>query len=374
MVTTTGTGSYTLSLTVTDNTYTTKCNATCTYAVTVNTGNALYTYTQGYYSSTGTSCTPAGGFRGALALTQYALDNFDGIIGNSTGKLYLGVSGHSFTVNYADASKLVAIMPGGGTASTLAKDYNLATSSAYPPLKNGKISNVLLSQAITLDLNIHIQGDALSSFALKTGYLTTQKGDMSTCPVTKVISCSKDASSISSLQIATSTGMKNWIAGKTVNDLLNLASSALGGGALPSGVSLSDITNAIDAINKSFDGGRFFLGYYTTAQTCSTISSSIASVSVNRNSGAVSQLNVKAYPNPFRDAVNFTFTSPVSGKALLEVYDMLGNKLGIVYQGNVDAGVQQMISYNVPAGSRVPMMYKLTVGDKTAHSLLIPEK
>jgi hypothetical protein len=373
-VTTTTKGYYKLSLKVTDNTYSTGCNSTCIDSVAVNTNNGFYTYTQGYYSSTGTSCTPLGGAKGAVALIQYALDNTDGVIGSPAPhneQMVFGLTNHSFTLNYADAAALVTIMPGGGTAAVLSGILSVTNV----PLKSGKISNVLLSQTITLGLNINIQGDGLKNLTLKTGYLTTQKGDLSTCPTTKVIPCSKDAGSISSLQIATSTGMKTWIAGKTVNDLLNLASSALGGGTLPTGLSLSDITNAIDAINKSFDGGRFFLGFYTTAQTCSTISSAVASsISVNRNSASVTQLTVKAYPNPFQNKVNFTFTSPVSGTAVLEVYDLLGNKLAIVYQGKVDAGAQRTISYNVPAGSKVPMMYRITVGDKTSHALLIPAK
>jgi hypothetical protein len=72
--------------------------------------------------------------------------------------------------------------------------------------------------------------------------------------------------------------------------------------------------------------------------------------------------------------VNFIFTSPVSGTALLEVYDMLGNKLAIVYQGKVDAGVEHTILYNVPAGDRVTLIYKLSVGDKTSHAMLLPGK
>ena len=176
------------------------------------------------------------------------------------------------------------------------------------------------------------------------------------------------------MQIATSTGMKNWIAGKTVNDLLNLASSALGGGSLPSGVSLSDITNAIDVINKSFDGGRFFLGYYSSAQTCSSISSAIPSGAITYRGTTSSGLNVKAFPNPYTSEVKFQFTSPVSGTAILEAYDLMGRKLGVIFEGKIQAGVQQMVTYNVPVGNRVTIMYKLSVGDQTFHGTLIPLK
>ena len=127
-----------------------------------NCGGAIYTYTQGFYGSTGSGCTPlAGPIKGAVAVVKYALDNRDGILGNSTGQIYLGKSGASITINYADAAKLVAIMPGGGTAGKLGNNYNLSALSFYPPLKNGRIDNVFLSQTITLALNVSIAGNSL---------------------------------------------------------------------------------------------------------------------------------------------------------------------------------------------------------------------
>jgi len=86
------------------------------------------------------------------------------------------------------------------------------------------------------------------------------------------------------------------------------------------------------------------------------------------------ELRVNAYPNPFKDKVSFKFTSPVSGKAVLEAYDLMGRKLAVIYQGTVDAGVERMVTYNVPAGTRVAMMYRLTVGDKSYHAMIMPEK
>jgi hypothetical protein len=86
------------------------------------------------------------------------------------------------------------------------------------------------------------------------------------------------------------------------------------------------------------------------------------------------ELNVIASPNPYTGTVYFRFTSPVSGKATLEAYDLVGKKLATIYEGNVDAGVERVIKYNVSAGNRVTMVYKLTVGDKTSHGMLVPQK
>src|ERR1700746_1929627 len=99
-------------------------------------------------------------------------------------------------------------MPGGGTASNLAADYDLSTLTATPtpPLKSGKLVNVLLSQTITLALNENIQGTSLKTFVLHSGYLTVQKGDASTCPIIKVLSCSKGGS-ISSLKLTANAAL-----------------------------------------------------------------------------------------------------------------------------------------------------------------------
>jgi hypothetical protein len=83
-------------------------------------------------------------------------------------------------------------------------------------------------------------------------------------------------------------------------------------------------------------------------------------------------LQVAAYPNPYNSSINFQIASPIQGKASLEVYDLLGRKLAIVYQGNLDAGKQRTINYKVPSSMHVPMIYKLRVGNKTTFGKLLP--
>ena len=83
-------------------------------------------------------------------------------------------------------------------------------------------------------------------------------------------------------------------------------------------------------------------------------------------------LVVRSYPNPFSNTVTFTFVSPLPGKALLEVYDMVGKKLGVVFEGNVSAGVQKTITYNIPAALKIPMVYKVKVGTLSEKGKLLP--
>jgi hypothetical protein len=85
-------------------------------------------------------------------------------------------------------------------------------------------------------------------------------------------------------------------------------------------------------------------------------------------------LKVTAAPNPFTSVVNFSFVAPVSGKANLELYDLVGKKLAVVFSGDVKAGAVVSVKCNMPAGHAGPVIYKLDVGDKSAHGTLIPLK
>jgi hypothetical protein len=121
-----------------------------------------------------------------------------------------------------------------------------------------------------------------------------------------------------------------------------------------------------------------------TFQTCSTfVSKAPVDQQVNtttQQSGkpkvtpAITELQVQAYPNPFNSSVNFVLVSPVSGKANLEIYDMLGRRLAIVYQGSLQAGVQKTINYRVPTPYKVPIVYKLSVGSNSSRGKLLPDK
>jgi hypothetical protein len=378
----------TYSVTVTDNN---NCTATISATVTRGACVPLYTYTQGYYSSTGTSCTPLGGTKGATALIQYALDNLDKQIGlpiPHNEQIYLGKTGASFTLNYADAANLVKVMPGGGTATKLTANYSFPLPSTI--LKNGKINNVLLAQTITLGLNINIQGDGLGNFILHTQFLTTMSGAGTACPI--VMATCSNGGVVSSLKLSSNAAFLAYLDNKMVSDLYAMASAALGG-TLPvianGTVSYTDINNAIDVINRSFDGGRFFLGYYDVAPTCSTLSASKPRTYSNIFGNApartmyqpkiveeekVTTLSATAYPNPFTDRVKFSIVSPVSGKASLDVYNMMGQKIKTVYNGYLFANRTQVIDYSIPSSVKGALIYTLRVGDKQVNGKVVQMK
>jgi hypothetical protein len=79
---------------------------------------------------------------------------------------------------------------------------------------------------------------------------------------------------------------------------------------------------------------------------------------------------VTAYPNPFSNKVKFVVTSAIAGKGSLEVYNMLGQKIKSVYQGNIIAG-NQIFELSLPSAQRSNLIYVLRVGDKRVTGKLL---
>lgn len=83
-----------------------------------------------------------------------------------------------------------------------------------------------------------------------------------------------------------------------------------------------------------------------------------------------SKTRVVAYPNPYNDKVKFLVTSLESGKGSLEVYNMLGQKIKTVYQGQISAG-SQSFEMSVPVPQRSSLIYVLKIGDKQVSGKLL---
>jgi PKD repeat protein len=379
-VTTSTIGSYTVNLSVTNTVTGCSSASNCSYIITVTPTGPFYTVTQGFYGNVGGKVCMAGKSYIAGSTTTVA-----GLIETSISnmlnqKLILGSSTKSFTMgnSVVEANNLIKYMPGNQTPAKLSGIYNITTS--LPPLSKNKIANVFLTESITLALNVSIPNNSLGAFVLKTGYLTTQKTDPSSCPSTKVLACTVSSSSISSVKITTNAGLINWINSgtKTVQNLLDLASASLGGASLPSGVTLSDINNAIDVINNAFDGGKFFLGYYATSKSCSSTYREGVMTSNQTNPVSLitepAKLSVTAYPNPFSNEVEFLIESPVAGMATLNVYNIVGQKLHTVYQGYLYAGAKQLIDYKVPSSYKGALIYTLKIGNQEINGKLVQMK
>jgi len=55
---------------------------------------------------------------------------------------------------------------------------------------------------------------------------------------------------------------------------------------------------------------------------------------------------IEIQPNPFMDNARIGFVLPESGKVLVELYDMNGSRLAILYQGNVTGNIPYQVDFN----------------------------
>ncbi|KIC91863.1 SprB repeat-containing protein [Flavihumibacter sp. ZG627] len=83
---------------------------------------------------------------------------------------------------------------------------------------------------------------------------------------------------------------------------------------------------------------------------------------------------IRAFPNPYGNEINFRVISPVSGNASLELFDMLGRRVAVIYNGRVQSGVLQTLQYKVPATQRSALIYKLSIGNESWKGTLLPGK
>jgi hypothetical protein len=291
--------------------------------------DVLCTYTQGFYgNSGGMACTPNGSYS-TLALIQKSITNMGGV-------LYLGRGtsasdpGGSFTVAYANASKIIDIMPGGGGAAVLLADYNAATQFTLPPLKNGRINNGLLSQTIALALNLYMvdhPSESVGEFVLEGGkYLVTvKKSKASSCEEPVMADCIDDPSAVNSWWIPANV-VDALPAPKNVWTLFQMAKDALGGKTLPTGVTLSDIQSVVDKINNAFDECRFFKYYSDVKEVCPpVIAAEPVFTTEARTIETADNTGFEVFPVPFDNTLTIRYKFDYVSDVTIELLDGFGN-------------------------------------------------
>jgi hypothetical protein len=315
----------------------------CTATFTVEPCAEFCTYTQGKYGNQykSTACD----LETRIATSIFVANLLD------QGPLKIGNSTNYVLFQAGDAAVINSILPGGsGTAvlsgactptasTTPLKDKNYLT-------KQGKLSNGLLAQTLTLGLNLRIN-NGLTDLALQSGkYLVTQKK----------VACEKESGVVEPVCVdGVLTVNPYWygmLDGTVVNYLMNtsgysatvgslykLANDALGGMTLPSGLTLGKIMSAVDLINNAFDECRAFVGYWTDKYACPTLSDATITSGLEAKP-------LKVYPNPFNEKVTFEFVSNKDTQTVLEITNIVGQKITTLFNGPVKAGELNRIEYN----------------------------
>ncbi|MCE4565240.1 T9SS type A sorting domain-containing protein [Maribellus sp. CM-23] len=85
------------------------------------------------------------------------------------------------------------------------------------------------------------------------------------------------------------------------------------------------------------------------------------------------KFSVKAYPNPFSDQVKFEVNVPEESNGSLELFNMLGQKVKIIHQGHLNAGINTF-EVSLPKQQSTTLIYKFRTGDKQLTGKLLQIK
>ncbi|MCB0658536.1 MAG: T9SS type A sorting domain-containing protein, partial [Saprospiraceae bacterium] len=289
----TGTGQLVLQLTVTDQN---GCSTICTVEAEPPSSDLAggCTLTQGFY----------GNDRGRYCDGRKTSPLIADLM--ASGSIVLGKPGKSFTLTENDVDCIIGLLGGGGPSESLdpgngsCGDFNFSTKT-----KRGATTsrNTLVSQAITLALNMRLDGDLGAMQIMGNCMTTASSSDCGTNGSAYAIP-GTERNYCFSPSILQKLGT-----GFTISELFDLASRALGGENV--GVSLGDITDALGFINDGFDECRIVTQWSTTNSISAPQGEELTETQgeINRPEGKVT-----AYPNPTVNLVKLAFEIPISSE------------------------------------------------------------
>ncbi|MFM7104427.1 MAG: T9SS type A sorting domain-containing protein, partial [Flavobacteriales bacterium] len=296
------------------------CSSSC--CVTLNSvGSQFCTYTQGFYGGNGKNCSQ----QTVIQVINQALASGNLVIGNPANN-------RSVTILSNQGACLQSKMPSGSTAIALPVGNvtcATATGSSYVSA-NGRFVNVLLGQTIALGLNLR-NSSGLSSFVLAGTQFTTAKA--STCANGTPLAGTEQTFCIPA-------NVWNYLSPKTVGKLYELANQALGGNT-PSGLTISDINAAVDAINRGFDNCRIVVGF----GTCPTTRADMSEVN-EEITGVINGLAMVTYPNPMGDEATVSFSSDSDVNARVEIFSSRGELVTTIFNGEMKAGENRSVQFD----------------------------
>jgi hypothetical protein len=288
------------------------------------------TYTQGFYSNPkAMGCYYNNGIASSISSGQIMLNAF----GASTYQVFGSVTNRQFFTLFKDDisdGDIFKMLPGFGNSQALLVDNILPYSGAYYSDKStwylvpietngsqkGKIKNLLLSQLMTLWLNLRTS-NSLGNVDLTNDTLVTiaQTFCGSGIPTGSPAKFGLPHSVI--LYLNGGNGYAHDVSG-----LFQLANDILGGAN--TSVTATDVQAAVTKINEAFDGCRILVGTIPMTQQelpLTKIPQQQSQITIG------DKLIVTAFPNPFQKQFSLEITSPVSGIAVIEYYSEKGERI-----------------------------------------------
>ncbi|MFC5684306.1 hypothetical protein ACYE2N_16095, partial [Flavobacterium sp. MAHUQ-51] len=308
-------------------------------------GGQLCTYTQGAFGNYG------GKYCDGTIDGIATIDLITKAITNAGGSIVVGKSSASVIMSLGDENCIINQLPGGGKATEIfpAGDYDICPSLPNSFLKTGKINNVLLSQTITLSLNVNItQPSQLGGFVLQAGTLATAKPDggcgssiakQRICGhfegnvwVNTVNEYTYRTFSAAVINAIIPDGNNN----RTIAGLLDLANRALanvdGVKNSENGVSLSEIAGAVAAVNEVFDECAIAVGW--DLEKCPEPPTLDLSGITTAKISSTEVAGFTAYPVPFVDQLTIRYDFDYVSDVKIEVF----NSKGIIVYSMIDSG------------------------------------
>src|SRR5688572_4161963 len=367
----TGNGSYTVSLRTMENEVTCSSQKTVDVIECVN----ACTYTQGFYGNQkGTACYNNSGFTtDASTLMQAAFGiNSSQVFGNIANKRF-------FTLFRTDITNgnIYKMLPGGGNAKAIDIDKKPPYDGAYyddqstwslvPILatgpQKGRIRNSLLAQTITLWFNIR-NSSTLGSISLADDTLITKA--LASCGSNNPVG-EGTKFGLPHNVIVYLNGSNGYSA--TVDGLFLLANDVLGG--VVTNISASSVQEAVDVINNAFDECRVLVGTISfNGQLTKDGGLIVKGIDAKKeDAGVTNNLQVVAYPNPYKNHFQLLILSPVTGRTKIEFFTMNGQKIYEIDKP-VIANSHTVVPYSGPLHFAT-IFYKVTIEKNIATGIVV---
>jgi len=263
--------------------------------------NKYCTYTQWFYGS-----------YSSAACGEILVKDF--IYGLLDEDLVIGKGENTLTLTREDVDWIIQRLPGYGSSEEL---YGNATASDPIGIQflKGRIENTLLTQTITLGLNLRADGN-LGDLRLEDRKLKTQQ--LKDCSDPSSGATGKSETFYLNQLVLDQLGPNN-----SVSDLYKLANAALAGEDIGT-LELWEVTSAVAVINYAFREGRILKGFYERHKDSKV------------DFGDQGMFKMRIFPNPMRNRGTIEFTTMEPGLTTIELYNLGGQLIDVFMNENTD--------------------------------------
>jgi hypothetical protein len=84
-----------------------------------------------------------------------------------------------------------------------------------------------------------------------------------------------------------------------------------------------------------------------------------------------SAIDLSVFPNPFTERLTFRFTPQSSDRAVIELFNMSGARVAVVFDETVVTGQTYEVVYRPQIHNTSMVFYRLTIGQRVTHGKLI---